>query len=358
MEKWNLDTGHAEVHTIEHQKTGFRSTCTTEVQEEEARVLGVKVMQEEVGVKQTRDGLLGSSHVEVNHKTGGVVQETEGLIFTTKKEGTGSLDKTTGEVEFEGEVSSSFAVREEVQQAAGRGAQIATTQARQANEAKLFCSSSEVDTALRDGASQVAIQSTAGVAGCVTGEVLGKIAGSKTSGLVAGEALAAGAAAVLSDGTCSEKLQKAASAAGTSLALASAHEAANGIAGAGLVANVAGQAVGAAITSNGPLPDRLAHAAQAGGQAALVHGAGKALATAGVPLCPTNLINEEGRKGIEFAGGSMVSIGCRDRVGFAQLEDGSQVRKSQHEEGMQLRVGQGPSSRHVNHYRTYHRGAS
>lgn len=82
-----MDTGHAEVHTIEHQKTGFRSTCTTEVQEE-ARVLGVKVMQEEVGVKQTRDGLLGSSHVEVNHKTGGVVQETEGLIFTTKKEGT------------------------------------------------------------------------------------------------------------------------------------------------------------------------------------------------------------------------------------------------------------------------------
>ena len=151
---------------------------------------------------------------------------------------------------------------------------------------------------------------------------------------VVGQALAAGAAAVLSDGTCSEKLQKAASAAGTSLALASAHEAANGIAGAGLVANVAGQAVGAAITS-------MAHAAQAGGQAALVHGAGKALATAGVPLCPTNLINEEGRKGIEFAGGSMVSIGCRDRVGFAQLEDGSQVRKSQHEEGMQLRVGQG-----------------
>lgn len=175
---------------------------------------------------------------------------------------------------------------------------------------------------------------------------------------VAGQALAAGAAALVSDGTCSEKFQKAASAAGTSLALASAHEAANGIAGAGLVANVAGQAVGAAITSDGPLPDRLAHAAQAGGQAALVHGAGKALATAGVPLCPTNLINEEGRKGIEFAGGSMVSIGCRDRVGFAQLEDGSQVRKSQHEEGMQLRVGQGPSSRHVNHYRTYHGGAS
>ena len=156
---------------------------------------------------------------------------------------------------------------------------------------------------------------------------------------VAGEALAAGGAALMSGGTWSEKLQKAGSAAGTALALASAHEAANGIAGAGLVANVAGQAVGAALTSDGPLPDRLAHAAQAGGQAALVHGAGKALATAGVPLCPTNLINEEGRKGIEFAGGSMVSIGCRDRVGFAQLEDGSQVRKSQHEEGMQLRIG-------------------
>ena len=339
---WNLDTGHAEVHTIEHEKTGFRSTCTTEVQEKEARVLGKKVRQEEVSVKQTRDGLLGSSHVEVNHKTGGVVQKKEGLFFTTKKEGTGSLDKKTGEVEFEGEVSSTFGVRKEVQQAAGRGAQVATTQARHANETKLFCSSSEVGKALQDAASQVAVQSTAGFVGCPAGEVLGKIAGSKTAGSVAGEALAAGAvAACMSKGTCKEKLQNAGSAAGTSLALASAHEAANGIAGAGLVGNVTGQALGAAITSDGPLPERLVHAVEAGGQAALVHGAGKALAMAGVPLRPTNLINEKQRKGIEFAGGSMVSVGCRDRIGSAQLLDGSQISKSQHEEGAQLRVGQG-----------------
>ena len=109
----------------------------------------------------------------------------------------------------------------------------------------------------------------------------------------------------------------------------------------GIVGNVTGQALGAAITSDGPLPERLVHAAEACGKAALVHGAGKAFAKTGVPLCPTDLINEKQRKGIEFAGGSMVSVGCRDRIGSAQLLDGSQISKSQHEEGAQLRVGQG-----------------
>ena len=116
-------------------------------------------------------------------------------------------------------------------------------------------------------------------------------------------------------------------------------EVASGAVGPGCTANLVGRAVGAFATSSGSCPERLAKAAQAAGEGAAVQAAGTALAQAGIPLCPTTLINEEGRKGMEFAGGSMVSVGQRDRYGSGQLEDGTTVTRSAHEEGVQLRAG-------------------
>ena len=222
--------------------------------------------------------------------------------------------------------------------AAGRGFEVGVAQSRRVNEAQLFCSSADGEQAIRSALSQSAGQSVAGVAGLVAGEVLGKAAGNQSAGASVGEALAAGGAALLCQGA---QLDKAVETAGMSLALTASQEVASGVMGAGCAASVAGRALGALATSNGSCSERLASAGQAAGEAATTQAAGYILAQAGVPLCPTGLINEEGRKGIEFAGGSMVSVGERDRFGSGQLADGTEVCRSSHEEGVQFRAGLG-----------------
>ena len=155
---------------------------------------------------------------------------------------------------------------------------------------------------------------------------------------VACDALAAGVAGFATDGG-GELLEKAVATAGTSLALSASQEVASGVMGAVCVASVAGRALGAYVTSNGSCPERPVQAAQAAGEATITQGAGTLLAQAGVPLCPTSVINEDGRKGLEIAGGSMVSVGQRDRLGSEQLADGTAVSRSSHEEGLQFRAG-------------------
>ena len=156
-------------------------------------------------------------------------------------------------------------------------------------------------------------------------------------------ALAAGSAAAFQEGTAAEKVKHAVGAAGTSLALSAAHEAASGVVGPGSTASIAGRALGALVTSEGSCTDRLANAAQAAGEGALVQTAGMALANSGIALCPVGIINDEGRKGMEFAGGSSLSVGCRDRFGEGH-ENGTHITESQHEVGVQGRVGPDLSS--------------
>ena len=307
---------------------------------EETRILGFKAGSQEVSFKHRQEDLLGSKQVQMNCKTGEVAQKTDGLLFTTCREGSGSVDRISGEVDFQGEVSTSLAVRQEVKDAAGRGIEVGATQARKVNEAQLLCSSADAQQALRSAACQSASQGTAGVAGLVAGEVLGKVAGNRSAGAAIGEALAAGGTTLLCE-RGGEQLEKAVATAGTSLALSASQEVASGVMGAGCVASVAGRALGAYVTSNGSCPERLVQAAQAAGEATITQGAGTLLAQAGVPLCPTSVINEDGRKGLEFAGGSMVSVGQRDRVGSGQLADGTEVSRSCHEEGLQFRAGSG-----------------
>ena len=306
-------------------------------------MLGVKVASEEVKLKQTHDGLLGTKKVEMDCRKHQVLEESEGLIFTTSRSGSGSVDKSSGEAQFDGEVSFSIGVRDEVKQAAGRGVEVGAREVRRINEAQLLCSAEQEKQALQKAGAQMAIQGTAGVAGLIAGEVTGKVAGNASAGASLGEALAAGSAAFLQEGTAVEKVEHAVAAAGTSLALSAAHEAASGVVGPGSTASIAGRALGALVTGQGSCADRLAHAAYAAGEGGLVQATGMALAKSGVPLCPTGLINEEGRKGMEFAGGSSLSVGYRDRFGEAQLENGTQISQRQHEEGVQLRVGWGLS---------------
>ena len=300
-------------------------------------MLGVKVASEEVKLKQTHDGLLGTKKVEMDCRKHQVLEESEGLIFTTSRSGSGSVDKSSGEAQFDGEVSFSIGVRDEVKQAAGRGVEVGAREVRRINEAQLLCSAEQEKQALQKAGAQMAIQGAAGVAGLVAGEVTGKIAGNASAGASLGEALAAGSAAAFL------QVEHAVAAAGTSLALSAAHEAASGVVGPGSNASIAGRALGALVTGQGSCADRLADAAHAAGEGALVQATGMALAKSGVPLCPTGLINEEGRKGMEFAGGSSLSVGYRDRFGEAQLENGTQISQRQHEEGVQLRVGWGLS---------------
>ena len=47
----NLDTGHANVQRVEHEKTGAFSSRTTEMHEEDFRVLGLKVASGGGGVQ-------------------------------------------------------------------------------------------------------------------------------------------------------------------------------------------------------------------------------------------------------------------------------------------------------------------
>ena len=158
---------------------------------------------------------------------------------------------------------------------------------------------------------------------------------------IACSSLAAGVVGTVNGGGVGAQLDQAVETVGMSLALTASQEVASGVMGAGCAASVAGRALGALATSDGSCSERLASAGQAAGEAAATQAAGHVLAQAGVPLCPTGLINEEGRKGIEFAGGSMMSVGERDRFGSGQLADGTEVCRSSHEEGVQFRVGRG-----------------
>ena len=346
VEKLNLDTGHVKVKEVDREKTGAFSSVTTETREDNVRVLGMKVASEEVSFKQIQDGLLGTKTVEMDCRTHQVVEESEGLIFTTSRSGSGSVDKSDksfAKAEFDGKVSFSVAVRDEVKEAAGRGMEVGATEARKINEAQLLCSSEREHQALQKAAKQMAIQGSAGVAGLVAGEVTGKMAGNTSAGVSLGQALAAGSAAAFQEGTAAEKVKHAVGAAGTSLALSAAHEAASGVVGPGSTASIAGRALGALVTSEGSCTDRLANAAQAAGEGALVQTAGMALANSGIALCPVGVINDEGRKGMEFAGGSSLSVGCRDRFGEGH-ENGTHITESQHEVGVQGRVGPDLSS--------------
>ena len=227
----------------------------------------------------------------------------------------------------------------ELQRAAADGIEVAAIEARRVNETRLFCSEEQVHSALKDVGAQAAAQAAAGVGGQVAGDILGTIVDNAAAGSVAGRAVAAGvASALVGEGSCQQRLEQAASSAGTSLSLAAAHEAASSVTGPGSVANVAGRALGALVTSGGSLQDRAAHAAQKGGEAAAAEVLGQALAKANVPLCPRSIINEEGRKGVEFSGGSMMSIGSRHRYG-SEVKADSVITQSQHEEGVQVRVG-------------------
>ena len=337
---WNLDTGHAESHTVTLPKTGVRTRCAMETHDEETRILGLTWESKEVSWKQNEQGLLGSKQVEANMTSGEVVEQTEGLIFTSSRTGQGSVDKSSGEAHFDGPVQRSFGVREEVQRAAADGIEVAAIEARRVNETRLFCSEEQVHSALKDVGAQAAAQAAAGVGGQVAGDILGTIVDNAAAGSVAGRAVAAGvASALVGEGSCQQRLEQAASSAGTSLSLAAAHEAASSVTGPGSVANVAGRALGALVTSGGSLQDRAAHAAQKGGEAAAAEVLGQALAKANVPLCPRSIINEEGHKGVEFSGGSMMSIGSRHRYG-SEVKADSVITQSQHEEGVQFRLGE------------------
>ena len=136
------------------------------------------------------------------------------------------------------------------------------------------------------------------------------------------DALAAGsAAAFLQEGTAADKVEHAVTAAGTSgWDCLGGHEAASGVVGPGSTASIAGRALGAFVTGQGSCTDRLAHAAHAAGEGALVQATGMVLAKSGVPLCPMGLgLMKEGMKDErEFAGGSSLSVGYRDPFGEAQ----------------------------------------
>ena len=178
--------------------------------------------------KQTSDGLLGTKKIEMDCRKHQVLEESEGLIFTTSRSGSGSVGKSSGEAQFDGEVSFSIGVRDEVKEAAGRGVEVGAREARRINEAQLLCSAEQEKQALQKAGAQMAIQGTAGVAGFFAGEGTGKIAGNASAGASLGEALAAGSAAFLQEGTAGDIVEHAVAAAGTSLALA-AHEAASGV---------------------------------------------------------------------------------------------------------------------------------
>ena len=270
-------------------------------------------------------------------RTGEVVQKADGLLLSTSQEGSGTVDRSSGKAYCDGDVSWSIGVRQEVKDAAGRGIEVGGLEMRCANEERIFCSGEDAAQALKGAGSQVLQQGAVGVVGLIAGEMLGKVAGCKATGAVLGEAAAAGGVAMFGDGE--GRLDRAAASASACLALSASQEVASGVLGPGRVAGVAGSALGAFAASSGSCQERLAKAAQATGEGAALQAAGSVLAGAGVPLCPTKLINEEGRKGMEFAGGSMVSFGQRDRYGSGQLADGTTVTRSSHEEGVQLRAG-------------------
>ncbi|CAE7833257.1 unnamed protein product [Symbiodinium sp. CCMP2592] len=339
VEKLNLDTGHATVRSKEHEKAALCGSRTTETVEEELRVLGQKVASQELSFKHAQENLLGSKEVTLDCRTGEVVEKADGLLLSTSQEGSGTVDRSSGKAYFDGEVSWSIGVRQEVKDAAGRGIEVGGLEMRRANEERIFCSGEDAAQALKGAGSQVLQQGAVGVVGLIAGEMVGKVAGSKATGAVLGEAAAAGGVAMFGDGE--GKLDRAAASAKACLALSASQEVASGVLGPGRLAGVAGSALGVFAASSGSCQERLAKAAQATGEGAAVQAAGSVLAGAGVPLCPTKLINEEGRKGMEFAGGSMVSVGQRDRYGSGQLEDGTTVTRSSHEEGVQLRAGLG-----------------
>ncbi|CAE7539975.1 unnamed protein product, partial [Symbiodinium sp. CCMP2456] len=326
VEKLNLDTGRATVSSKEHEKAALCGSRTTETLEE-LRVLGQKVASQELRFKHTQENLFGSKEVMLDCWTGQVVEKADGLLLTTTQEGSGTVDRSSGKAHFDGDASWSIGVRQEVKDAAGRGIEVGGLEMRRANEERIFCCDEDAAQALKGAGSQVLRQGAVGVVGLLAGEVVGKVAGSKAAGAMLGEAAAGGG-----------KLDRAAASATASLALSASQEVASGVLGPGRVASVAGSALGAFAASSGSCQERLAKAAQATGEGAAVHAAGSLLAGAGVPLCPTKLINEEGRKGMEFAGGSMVSV---DRYSSGQLADGTTVTRSSHEEGVQLRAGLG-----------------
>ena len=211
--------------------------------------------------------------------------------------------------------------------------------ARKRNEKQLYISEQQENEAIFSGLGQASAQGAAQVAVLIAKERIERASdGLPQAPLrVASAALAAGGVAMFGDGE--GRLDRAAASASACLALSASQEVASGVLGPGRVAGVAGSALGAFAASSGSCQERLAKAAQATGEGAALQAAGSVLAGAGVPRCPTKLINEEGRKGMEFAGGSMVSFGQRDRYGSGQLADGTTVTRSSHEEGVQLRAG-------------------
>lgn len=56
---------------------------------------------------------------------------------------------------------------------------------------------------------------------------------------------------------------------------------------------------------------------------------------------PLGVINEEGRKGVNFSGGSAISGGVRTKEGSKVTEDGTSIDMNAQEKGMQLRLGGG-----------------
>ncbi|CAE7903075.1 unnamed protein product, partial [Symbiodinium necroappetens] len=322
VEKLNLDTGHATVSSKEHEKAALCGSRTT--QTEELRVLGQKVASQELSFKHAQENLLGSKEVMLDCTTGEVVERADGLLLSTTQEGLGTVDRSSGKAHFDGDVSWSIGVRQEVKDAAGRGIEVGGLEMRRANEERIFCCDEDAAQALKGAGAQVLQQGAVGVVGLIAGEVVGKVAGSKAAGAVLGEATAAGGVAMLGGGE--GKLDRAAASATASLALSASQEVVSGVLGPGRVASVAGSALGAFAASSGSCQERLAKAAQATGKGAVVQAAGSATGVGSLVGVSGNVGVTETFERVEAAGD--YSMDTEKVWGFAGTVDVAGVNVS------------------------------
>ena len=134
--------------------------------------MGQNVESQELSFKHVQENLLGSK--EVGNPTE-VVEKADGLLLTTTQEGPGTVVWSSGNAHFDGDVSWSIGVRQEVKDAAGRGIEVGGLEMRRANEERIFSCDDEAAAQARKRAGSQALQQV--VSGVLGHRVVGFASG-------------------------------------------------------------------------------------------------------------------------------------------------------------------------------------
>eukprot|EP00928_Gymnodinium_smaydae_P098953 TRINITY_DN931_c0_g1_i1.p1 TRINITY_DN931_c0_g1~~TRINITY_DN931_c0_g1_i1.p1 ORF type:complete len:644 (-),score=126.67 TRINITY_DN931_c0_g1_i1:140-2071(-) len=228
------------------------------------------------------------------------------------------------------------------------GIEVGGYQARQKNEGKIFTSTRDKAKATAGGLGRAAGYGAASAVGGYAGLMLEEQGLTGASSIGQGVALGIAAGAT-TEGSAKTKVKAAAKAGGDGFVLGTAYAGAAGAAGAlgselaGGVGRVAARGLGGAMAADGGAVGRLKGAGVGAGGQCVAEGAGLALraAVGGAAPLPMGIINEEGRKGVQFSGGTAISGGTREKTGVFQKEDGTAGEMAQKERGMQMRLGGG-----------------